>query len=102
MDISSRQADGLAVKIHNILFPYRFSKAMIHSMKADFSLVFFSLIILTKCSLKCFSHFAVIGVMKWLLSNYLYRSFIKWIRSFLHVLSGQEMKSPQHSPKLKV
>ncbi|XP_039993919.1 DNA mismatch repair protein Mlh3 isoform X2 [Xiphias gladius] len=33
VDISSEQADGLAVKIHNILFPYRFSKAMIHSMK---------------------------------------------------------------------
>ncbi|XP_027855937.1 DNA mismatch repair protein Mlh3 isoform X1 [Xiphophorus couchianus] len=33
VDISSGQADGLAVKIHNILFPYRFSKNMIHSMK---------------------------------------------------------------------
>ncbi|XP_053290834.1 DNA mismatch repair protein Mlh3 isoform X1 [Pleuronectes platessa] len=33
VDISSGQADGLAVKIHNILFPYRFSKAMIQSMK---------------------------------------------------------------------
>uniref|UniRef100_A0A672FXR5 WW domain-containing protein n=1 Tax=Salarias fasciatus TaxID=181472 RepID=A0A672FXR5_SALFA len=33
VDISSGQADGLVVKIHNILFPYRFSKAMIHSMK---------------------------------------------------------------------
>ncbi|XP_034381107.1 DNA mismatch repair protein Mlh3 [Cyclopterus lumpus] len=33
VDISSGQAEGLAVKIHNILFPYRFSKAMIHSMK---------------------------------------------------------------------
>ncbi|XP_024862302.1 DNA mismatch repair protein Mlh3 isoform X2 [Kryptolebias marmoratus] len=33
VDISSGQADGLAVKIHNILFPYRFSKAMIPSMK---------------------------------------------------------------------
>ncbi|XP_029316568.1 DNA mismatch repair protein Mlh3 isoform X2 [Cottoperca gobio] len=33
VDISSGHADGLAVKIHNILFPYRFSKAMIHSMK---------------------------------------------------------------------
>ncbi|XP_076604244.1 DNA mismatch repair protein Mlh3 isoform X2 [Chaetodon auriga] len=33
VDISSGQADGLAVKIHNILFPYRFSKAMIRSMK---------------------------------------------------------------------
>ncbi|XP_074516815.1 DNA mismatch repair protein Mlh3 isoform X1 [Sebastes fasciatus] len=33
VDITSGQADELAVKIHNILFPYRFSKAMIHSMK---------------------------------------------------------------------
>ncbi|XP_032356203.1 DNA mismatch repair protein Mlh3 isoform X2 [Etheostoma spectabile] len=33
VDISSGQAEGLAVKIHNILFPYRFSKAMICSMK---------------------------------------------------------------------
>ncbi|KAM9341271.1 DNA mismatch repair protein Mlh3 [Symphorus nematophorus] len=33
VDISRGQADGLVVKIHNILFPYRFSKAMIHSMK---------------------------------------------------------------------
>uniref|UniRef100_A0A8C8C457 DNA mismatch repair protein Mlh3 n=1 Tax=Oncorhynchus tshawytscha TaxID=74940 RepID=A0A8C8C457_ONCTS len=33
VDISSMQAEGLAVKIHNILFPYRFSKDMIHSMK---------------------------------------------------------------------
>ncbi|XP_034531445.1 DNA mismatch repair protein Mlh3 isoform X2 [Notolabrus celidotus] len=33
VDISSGQADGLAVKVHNILFPYRFSKDMILSMK---------------------------------------------------------------------
>ncbi|KAK2826134.1 hypothetical protein Q5P01_020348 [Channa striata] len=33
VDLSSRQSDGLAVKIHNILFPYRFNKDMIHSMK---------------------------------------------------------------------
>uniref|UniRef100_A0A3B4GZW4 MutL C-terminal dimerisation domain-containing protein n=1 Tax=Pundamilia nyererei TaxID=303518 RepID=A0A3B4GZW4_9CICH len=33
VDISSGQSDGLAVKIHNVLFPYRFSKSMIHSMK---------------------------------------------------------------------
>uniref|UniRef100_A0A7N6A230 WW domain-containing protein n=1 Tax=Anabas testudineus TaxID=64144 RepID=A0A7N6A230_ANATE len=33
VDISSGQGDGLSVEIHNILFPYRFSKAMIHSMK---------------------------------------------------------------------
>lgn len=36
MDVSSKQAEGLVVKIHNILFPYRFSKDMIHSMKAEF------------------------------------------------------------------
>lgn len=35
VDISSKQAEGLAVKIHNILFPYRFSKDMIHSMKVE-------------------------------------------------------------------
>ncbi|CDQ68006.1 unnamed protein product [Oncorhynchus mykiss] len=40
VDISSVQAEGLAVKIHNILFPYRFSKDMIHSMKANISLPF--------------------------------------------------------------
>ncbi|XP_035808273.2 DNA mismatch repair protein Mlh3 isoform X1 [Amphiprion ocellaris] len=33
VDISTGKADELAVKVHNILFPYRFSKAMIHSMK---------------------------------------------------------------------
>ncbi|CAL9686597.1 unnamed protein product [Knipowitschia caucasica] len=33
VDISCGQADGLAVKVHNILFPYRFSKAMIPTMK---------------------------------------------------------------------
>lgn len=33
VDISVGQAEGLVVKIHNILFPYRFSKDMIHSMK---------------------------------------------------------------------
>ncbi|XP_076017864.1 DNA mismatch repair protein Mlh3 isoform X2 [Genypterus blacodes] len=33
VDVSSGQAEGLAVKVHNILFPYRFSKAMIQSMK---------------------------------------------------------------------
>ncbi|XP_028995976.1 DNA mismatch repair protein Mlh3 isoform X2 [Betta splendens] len=33
VDVSSGRADGLAVKIHNVLFPYRFSKAMIHTMK---------------------------------------------------------------------
>ncbi|XP_030212153.1 DNA mismatch repair protein Mlh3 isoform X2 [Gadus morhua] len=33
VDVCSDQADGLAVKIHNILFPYRCSKAMITSMK---------------------------------------------------------------------
>uniref|UniRef100_A0A3P8RMN2 WW domain-containing protein n=1 Tax=Amphiprion percula TaxID=161767 RepID=A0A3P8RMN2_AMPPE len=33
VDISTGKADELAVKVHSILFPYRFSKAMIHSMK---------------------------------------------------------------------
>ncbi|XP_024121304.1 DNA mismatch repair protein Mlh3 isoform X2 [Oryzias melastigma] len=33
VDISGGQADGLVVKIHSVLFPYRLSKAMIHSMK---------------------------------------------------------------------
>ncbi|XP_062872270.1 DNA mismatch repair protein Mlh3 isoform X3 [Trichomycterus rosablanca] len=33
MDVSSGQAEDLAVKVHNILFPYRFTKDMIHSMK---------------------------------------------------------------------
>ncbi|XP_035279272.1 DNA mismatch repair protein Mlh3 isoform X1 [Anguilla anguilla] len=33
VDVTSGQAEGLAVKIHNILFPYRFTKDMIHSMK---------------------------------------------------------------------
>ncbi|KAI5609107.1 DNA mismatch repair protein Mlh3 isoform X1, partial [Silurus asotus] len=33
MDVTSGHAEGLAVKIHNILFPYRFTKDMIHSMK---------------------------------------------------------------------
>ncbi|XP_065796889.1 DNA mismatch repair protein Mlh3 isoform X8 [Muntiacus reevesi] len=33
VDVSSGQADSLAVKIHNILYPYRFTKEMIHSMQ---------------------------------------------------------------------
>ncbi|XP_055086886.1 DNA mismatch repair protein Mlh3 isoform X2 [Periophthalmus magnuspinnatus] len=33
VDISCGHADGLTVKVHNILFPYRFSKAMIPTMK---------------------------------------------------------------------
>ncbi|XP_044292012.1 DNA mismatch repair protein Mlh3 isoform X1 [Varanus komodoensis] len=33
VDVSSRQADSLAVKIHNILYPYRFTKKMIESMQ---------------------------------------------------------------------
>ncbi|XP_075470824.1 DNA mismatch repair protein Mlh3 isoform X3 [Ascaphus truei] len=33
VDVGSGQADTLAVKIHNILYPYRFTKQMIHSMK---------------------------------------------------------------------
>ncbi|TRZ02457.1 hypothetical protein DNTS_030284 [Danionella cerebrum] len=33
VDVTSGQAEGLAVKIHNILFPYRFTKDMMHSMR---------------------------------------------------------------------
>ncbi|XP_054423218.1 DNA mismatch repair protein Mlh3 isoform X1 [Pteronotus mesoamericanus] len=33
VDVSSGQAESLAVKIHNILYPYRFTKDMIHSMQ---------------------------------------------------------------------
>ncbi|XP_012580178.1 PREDICTED: DNA mismatch repair protein Mlh3 isoform X1 [Condylura cristata] len=33
VDVSSGQAESLAVKIHNILFPYRFTKEMIHSVQ---------------------------------------------------------------------
>ncbi|XP_051877221.1 LOW QUALITY PROTEIN: DNA mismatch repair protein Mlh3 [Pristis pectinata] len=33
IDVSNEQADGLAVKIHNILYPYRFTKDMISSMQ---------------------------------------------------------------------
>ncbi|XP_049754122.1 DNA mismatch repair protein Mlh3 isoform X2 [Elephas maximus indicus] len=33
VDVSSAQAESLAVKIHNILYPYRFTKEMIHSMQ---------------------------------------------------------------------
>ncbi|KAL8168536.1 UNVERIFIED_CONTAM: hypothetical protein K2H54_000804 [Gekko kuhli] len=33
LDVSSGQADNLAVKIHNILYPYRFTKKMIESMQ---------------------------------------------------------------------
>uniref|UniRef100_A0A8D0HH79 MutL homolog 3 n=1 Tax=Sphenodon punctatus TaxID=8508 RepID=A0A8D0HH79_SPHPU len=33
VDVSSSQAENLAVKIHNILYPYRFTKEMIHSMQ---------------------------------------------------------------------
>ncbi|XP_061467745.1 DNA mismatch repair protein Mlh3 isoform X2 [Rhineura floridana] len=33
VDVSSGQADSLAVKIHNILYPYRFTKKMIDSMQ---------------------------------------------------------------------
>ncbi|XP_023807791.1 DNA mismatch repair protein Mlh3 isoform X3 [Oryzias latipes] len=33
VDISGGQVDGLVVKIHSVLVPYRLSKAMIHSMK---------------------------------------------------------------------
>ncbi|KAI7794139.1 putative DNA mismatch repair protein Mlh3, partial [Triplophysa rosa] len=33
LDVTSGQAEGLAVKIHNILFSYRFTKNMIHTMR---------------------------------------------------------------------
>ncbi|KAK6481391.1 DNA mismatch repair protein Mlh3, partial [Huso huso] len=33
VDVSSGQAESLAVKIHNILYPYRFTKEMINSME---------------------------------------------------------------------
>ncbi|XP_025976120.2 DNA mismatch repair protein Mlh3 isoform X3 [Dromaius novaehollandiae] len=33
VDVTSSQAENLAVKIHNILYPYRFTKDMIHSMQ---------------------------------------------------------------------
>ncbi|XP_053923173.1 DNA mismatch repair protein Mlh3 isoform X2 [Cuculus canorus] len=33
VDVTSSQADTLAVKIHNILYPYRFTKDMVHSMQ---------------------------------------------------------------------
>ncbi|KFZ57921.1 DNA mismatch repair protein Mlh3, partial [Podiceps cristatus] len=33
VDVTSSQADSLAVKIHNILYPYRFTKDMVHSMQ---------------------------------------------------------------------
>ncbi|XP_036398146.1 DNA mismatch repair protein Mlh3 [Megalops cyprinoides] len=33
VDVTSGRAEGLAVKIYNILYPYRFTKDMIHSMK---------------------------------------------------------------------
>uniref|UniRef100_A0A8B9TA96 MutL homolog 3 n=1 Tax=Anas platyrhynchos TaxID=8839 RepID=A0A8B9TA96_ANAPL len=33
VDVTSGQAENLAVKIHNILYPYRFTKDMVHSMK---------------------------------------------------------------------
>lgn len=33
VDVSSGQAESLAVKIHNVLYPYRFTKEMIHSVK---------------------------------------------------------------------
>uniref|UniRef100_A0A8C5KYI0 MutL-like protein 3 n=1 Tax=Jaculus jaculus TaxID=51337 RepID=A0A8C5KYI0_JACJA len=33
VDVSTGQAENLAVKIHNILYPYRFTKEMIHSVQ---------------------------------------------------------------------
>lgn len=39
VDVTSSQADNLAVKIHNILYPYRFTKDMVHSMKVQYDLL---------------------------------------------------------------
>ncbi|GAB1297644.1 MutL homolog 3 [Apodemus speciosus] len=33
VDVSSGQAESLAVKIHNVLYPYRFTKEMMHSVQ---------------------------------------------------------------------
>ncbi|XP_074146101.1 DNA mismatch repair protein Mlh3 isoform X2 [Sminthopsis crassicaudata] len=33
LDVSNEQAESLTVKIHNILYPYRFTKEMVHSMQ---------------------------------------------------------------------
>lgn len=37
--MTSSQADNLAVKIHNILYPYRFTKDMVHSMQVQYNLL---------------------------------------------------------------
>lgn len=37
--MTSSQADNLAVKIHNILYPYRFTKDMVHSMQVQYDLL---------------------------------------------------------------
>lgn len=39
IDVTSSQADNLAVKIHNILYPYRFTKDMVHSMQVQYDLL---------------------------------------------------------------
>lgn len=39
VDVTSGQAENLAVKIHNILYPYRFTKDMIHSMQVQHELL---------------------------------------------------------------
>nr|XP_026648251.1 DNA mismatch repair protein Mlh3 isoform X4 [Zonotrichia albicollis] len=39
VDVTSGQADSLAVKIHNILYPYRFTKDMVHSMQVQYNLL---------------------------------------------------------------
>lgn len=41
VDVTSGQADSLAVKIHNILYPYRFTKDMVHSMQVQYDLLLF-------------------------------------------------------------
>lgn len=39
--MTSGQADSLAVKIHNILYPYRFTKDMVQSMQVQYDLLLF-------------------------------------------------------------
>lgn len=39
VDVTSGQAENLAVKIHNVLYPYRFTKDMIHSMQVQYDLL---------------------------------------------------------------
>lgn len=93
MDVSSGQADGLAVKIHNILYPYRFSKAMIHTMKAN------------ECVMAVIIFVALTNMSKLKMIKLVHlprRSFIKWIKSFSPVLLIQEKRNLQKTVKLEV